>query len=544
MKTDSTRHVQREKVRVGLLVFLSAVVFSLSFWIQLQAESTGRDVAEQLKPNVVQLTVKFGDKTSHGFGFVVGERSGNLYVVTAKHVVRVDEPGVETEVCAQFYERRGKFIKTNLLHLSVTEVDLALLEVPKPFKEYTWKALCYADLKKGDPVWFVGRNQEWFVPIEPGYVQEQPFLGRFYVEGLNVMPGSSGAPLISEEGIVGMIIEGGEDVIALSIDTVRQVVEDKWNYPWGLCVPLIPPPEIKRFTIEPSEVGEGKVRLTWEVEWADTVTIEPSIGTVNVKDSLDVAAPTEDTIYTLVAKNKSGQTEESIKVTMIPGATIIGKIYYNGKVVTEHSNAHAILASFYSPELLKDVAVDFRYDNQTGGFVFKHVPPGKYRVCIYIDSGYPFESHSAGDFYGCVGGLNDDVIVPPYEAEVSWDYKVVHQIHLLQPVDNQELRTPIDDPPETLYAAAFAWEPVSGASYYEVRILLKDGDTDGEVESRSETVTATLYSPNLNVTSGNEYYMFSVAAYNAQHELVGDFSNFYRNGSGGWFEFKLVSKPD
>jgi len=107
MKTDSTRHVQREKVRVGLLVFLSAVVFSLSFWIQLQAESTGRDVAEQLKPNVVQLTVKFGDKTSHGFGFVVGERSGNLYVVTAKHVVRVDEPGVETEVCAQFYERRA-----------------------------------------------------------------------------------------------------------------------------------------------------------------------------------------------------------------------------------------------------------------------------------------------------------------------------------------------------------------------------------------------------------------------------------------------------
>lgn len=400
---------------------------------------------------------------------------------------------------------------------------------------------------------------DWSVSVVPGTIEREPSLfdPTFSAVFQLARNGSSGAPLFTKKGIVGIIIrDEGTRVVALSIEVMKEVVAEEWKYPWGLCPPPIPipPPEIKRFTIEPSWVtADDEVRLTWEVEGADTVTITPSIGTVNnLKGSLDVSAPTKDTVYTLVAENKGGQTEQSIEVTVkappvAEGATIAGKIHYNGGVITKYSDAHAILPSFYSLELLKDVPVDFRYDNQTGEFVFMHVLPGKYRVCIYIDSGYPFASHSPGDFYGCVGGLNDDIVVHPGVTEATWNYKVVHRIHLIEPVNNEQLRTSVGDQPETLYGSGFlpfVWKPVPEASYYEIRLLLKDADTNEEVESRSETVTATRYSPNLNVTSGNEYYIFSVAAYNAQHELVGDFSNFYRNGSDGWFEFKLVSKPD
>jgi len=528
--------------------------------MQLQAASAGRDVAVQLRPNVVQLTVESGDMTplSGGFGFVVGEEEGYLYVVTAKHVVRVDKPDVEAVVYAKFYERKGESFEARILDVSFVNLDLALLKVKKPFEEYTWQAKCYAEPEVADPVWFIGRSEDWFVPIAPGYVLEQPFLGKFSVEELEVEGGCSGAPLISEEGIVGMIIQDdGVDVIALSIKELRHAVEVKWTYSWGLCE-CIPTPKVKLFTIEPLQVTPGTddtVQLTWEVEQADTVTIEPRIGTVDVEGSLDVVAPKEDTVYTLVAKNEGGQTKQSVEVTIVPPvppvATIRGRIYYNGHTVTEYTDAPAILTRFYRPESLEDVPVEFHYNDQTGEFVFENVPPGKYCVGIYIDSGYPFGSHSAGDFDGFLSGWNDDIIVPPHRMEVSWDYSVVHQIHLRQPVDNQELRTSVGDLPETLYgpgfapsAETFAWEPVPGASYYEVRILLMDGDTDESFESRSETVTATRYSPNLSVTSENEYCMFSVSAYNAQHELVGDFSNFYINGSDGWFKFKVLSRPD
>jgi len=517
--------------------------------MQLQAESTGKDAAEQFKPNVVQLTVESADKTplSGGCGFVVGEENGYLYVVTAKHVVCADQP-VETKVFAQFYGKRGEDFAAKVLNISVE--DLAVMKIRKPFEDYTWKRQCYSRPKKDDSIWFVGRSQDWYVPFEPGYAFDL-LPGKFSVAGLDVLLGSSGAPLISEKGIVGMVLEDepGRVVTALNMETIRAIVEKRWKRPWGLeeCIPA---PKVPIFTIEPTEVVVGmdkNIRLTWVVEGADTVTIEPGIGTVDaVAGSREAQAPTKDTVYTLVAENKGGKTEETRRVTVIP-PKITGKIYYDEEVITTYSNAPVILTKFYRPESLEDIPVEFHYNDQTGEFVFKHVLPGKYRVCIYIDSGYPFASHSPGDFYGCVDGLNDDIVVPPGVTEVTWNYRVVHRIHLLQPVDNQELRTSVGEPPETLYGSGFlpfVWKPVPEASYYKIRLLLKDGDTDEEVESRSETVTATCYSPNLNVTSENEYYMFSVAAYNAQHELVGDFSNFYRNGTDGWFEFKLVSKPD
>ncbi len=87
-------------------------------------------------------------------------------------------------------------------------------------------------------------------------------------------------------------------------------------------VVTIPPPDapkVKSFTVEPSSLVKGQVatvRLTWDTEQADTVTIEPAVGAVGPAGSRDVPAPDKDTVYTLVAKNAGGEGRAQAQVTV------------------------------------------------------------------------------------------------------------------------------------------------------------------------------------------------------------------------------------
>ena len=72
------------------------------------------------------------------------------------------------------------------------------------------------------------------------------------------------------------------------------------------------PPEIKAFTADPLAltVGEESV-LSWEVEGADTVTLDGE--TVDATGTMTVA-PEADTTYTLVAVNRRGETEAEVTI--------------------------------------------------------------------------------------------------------------------------------------------------------------------------------------------------------------------------------------
>jgi len=242
-------------------------------------------------------------------------------------------------------------------------------------------------------------------------------------------------------------------------------------------------------------------------------------------------------------------------LTSVPvqAARIVGTVNYNNNAVTEYSTAYAEIR-------LRNVDTDewlptnYAYDNENGIFSIENVPPGKYSPTITIQSGYPFElgnntASNAGDFISFLSGLNDDIVVPPHLDEVQNDLKVVYSVRLIRPVDNQELRTYAGDPPEKLYqsfyypsADTFEWEPVPGASKYEVTILLKDGETEKTSVMVDESVVSTQYSPDLEINSGKDCYWFTVSAYNSEGELIGDFSNFYKNGFGGWFEFQVIPR--
>jgi peptidoglycan-associated lipoprotein len=70
------------------------------------------------------------------------------------------------------------------------------------------------------------------------------------------------------------------------------------------------------FSIEPSAIQRGQsATLSWEVEGADTVTVEPGIGTVPARGSRQVF-PNESTVYELVARGPGGSDRRTARITV------------------------------------------------------------------------------------------------------------------------------------------------------------------------------------------------------------------------------------
>ncbi len=83
----------------------------------------------------------------------------------------------------------------------------------------------------------------------------------------------------------------------------------------------IPAPDAPKvtFSVDPTTIvssAGATVRLTWQTEKADTVTIEPGLGVVGLSGSRDVPAPDQDTVYILVAKGAGGDTQGQVQVSV------------------------------------------------------------------------------------------------------------------------------------------------------------------------------------------------------------------------------------
>ena len=127
-------------IAVLVLVFLGAHGL-----MPAQAAQEGDQIAEPYKPAVVQISTQFeSGKEEAGFGFVVGKQDNWLYVVTANHVVRSGQPDDNTQtVRLQFYQDPGIQAEAELLPLSDTVLDLALLRITMPANvEIDWRGVC------------------------------------------------------------------------------------------------------------------------------------------------------------------------------------------------------------------------------------------------------------------------------------------------------------------------------------------------------------------------------------------------------------------
>ena len=223
----------------GSSLFASGILV-LSHRAIPQSEDGDR-VTRSLMTNVVRIESQLrNNRTENGFGFVAGERSGLLYVVTAYHVVSDSEDiggKGATNVKVEFFDHQGEMVDAKLLGTHDATHDLAVLTIPIP-QGFRWNKKCLAEAdqgRRGSAVWFIGRSQRWDPPFAPGHiVTESPIDWRIRVEGLPVRPGSSGGPLIAVSGIIGLIqSDSVDDTTALSIEFVRDSFQ-KWNHPWDL----------------------------------------------------------------------------------------------------------------------------------------------------------------------------------------------------------------------------------------------------------------------------------------------------------------------
>lgn len=215
---------------IAALLFVASACCFVS-----QAAAQGADdMAKRLRQNTVRI-----ESSRNGFGFITGERGGYLYIATARHtLISADQPDAPAPSKAKvyFYSDQGKSYDADVL--GTHEGDLAVLKVKTP-SGFQWIRECAAGPAKevrGTQVWFVGRKDEWFVPVQAGAIaSDQPSTrSQVEIDGLRVAPGTSGAPLIADTGIVGMILNDSEDdARAITLEFIERAFKG-WNHPWDL----------------------------------------------------------------------------------------------------------------------------------------------------------------------------------------------------------------------------------------------------------------------------------------------------------------------
>jgi hypothetical protein len=196
---------------------------------------------EALKTNAVRIEATWPTgNAQYGFGFIVGERaSTQLYIATANHVVRDSDRGKSISVKV-WLRGEGAATTAELLDNSSSVLDLAVLRVTKP-QGFSWKADGLGSVEPGKErglaVWFIGRDRDWFTPVIPGRIATVTFESKLQLEGLPVRVGSSGAPLVADSGIIGMLTsDEGDTSYGIPIEKVQQAF-NQWSFPFTLTPP-------------------------------------------------------------------------------------------------------------------------------------------------------------------------------------------------------------------------------------------------------------------------------------------------------------------
>ncbi len=219
------------------------LLLPLAYALRLPAQDATALMAEKLKTNVVAIRATFADGGEEkGFGFITGEEGGKLYLATAAHVVRGENLNKTAKtIQVKLFNDLRWFDATYVYHWD--EDDLAVLELSKP-SVARWKT-DFADFTpvKFKAVRFIGLNGN-----EPSWVF--PGSGEIYELTDNkiqfaigtIRPGTSGAPLLSEKGILGLITKDDAGTSeAIKISRIKERFSNGGQYPYFTLLTNIEP---------------------------------------------------------------------------------------------------------------------------------------------------------------------------------------------------------------------------------------------------------------------------------------------------------------
>ena len=104
------------------------------------------------------------------------------------------------------------------------EKDLALVEVLKP-NWLIWNRKSLGSITVGDDVGFIGRDGDWYVPTGRALGAVNKIMNnQLELDIFSVSVGSIGAPLITQNGIVGMFLytDGIKKAVGITIEEIKR----------------------------------------------------------------------------------------------------------------------------------------------------------------------------------------------------------------------------------------------------------------------------------------------------------------------------------
>ncbi len=238
-------------LHLQFLLTVTAAVLCLIGTVSAQTfgEPQARARAERFREQVVRVLTETmsGVPGEPGFGIIVGEANGRLYIATPHHVAFGRDPRntkVKDTPSVLFYtDPNARPILGRRLDSAASPQendDLAVLEVATPagFRLPRVPMVQADKLLIGSWVWNVGIGGDWELPFRAGGLGTIDPLTRWRrVGALRTPGGSSGGAAVTEDGILGMVERDGETYsLILPIERVAELFR-AWRLPVNLIEP-------------------------------------------------------------------------------------------------------------------------------------------------------------------------------------------------------------------------------------------------------------------------------------------------------------------
>ncbi len=225
-----------DKKRFVQIIF--TIIFGAAIQLMTPFGNVNARPYEELKQNVVKILAHRSGQAYHGFGIIIGQRADSVFIVTANHVVRGDKPDQKADSVKVAYYEDQELKSAQLLGFKDVGLDIAFIAAHFP-DSLKWRVKSI-DLKKkykpGTEAWFIGKDQDWYAPAVPGAIDEIDSTNHIVsVTGVDIAPGTSGAPLITNQGIIGMIYSDrtAGELKARPVEQLHTIAE-KHNIRWQL----------------------------------------------------------------------------------------------------------------------------------------------------------------------------------------------------------------------------------------------------------------------------------------------------------------------